>query len=35
MWVRSGRSARYLANTQHATHIDCTRGETGQTPGLC
>jgi hypothetical protein len=35
MWVRSGPSPRHLANAQHATNIDCTRDETGQTPGLC
>jgi hypothetical protein len=32
MWVHSGLSPRHLANVQHATHIDCTRGERGQTP---
>jgi hypothetical protein len=35
MWMRSRRSARYLANAQHATQIDCTRGEMGQTSELC
>ncbi len=31
MWVPSDLLPRRLANARHATHIDCTRGEAGQT----